>query len=801
MLRRIARMAVHRHRLVLVLALVAFVLSGAIGGGVAKRLSSGGFDDPGAESAKAEQLLKDRFDGGTPNVLLLVEARQGTVDDPAVARAGKALAAELAAETYDGTGMSQVTSYWDLPAGNPLASGDGRQALIFGRFGSESDLLVKFSKDITERYTRDDAASPVTVRVGGMGPVFAQINHTIEDDLVRAEVIALPITLILLLFIFRGVIAALVPLAIGALSVVGTFMVLFVINEFTEVSVFALNLTTAMGLGLAIDYSLFIVSRYREELRHHPTGVAIERTVATAGRTVLFSALTVAASLCALLVFDIAFLRSFAWAGLAVAGLTGLYAVVVLPAILAALGPRIDSLPLRRRSSAPVEGEGFWHRMATTVMARPVAVTAVILVVLFALGAPALGMKLGFPDDRVLPEGKSTRDVQDVLRADFSAREAGAAAVVVTNAGSPADRAAAVDAYAARLARLDAVTRVDAETGIYCGSVGELGGTRCRPGELVVPASVAPELTARFARPDATYLSVVPAVEPLSPAGERFAESLRAVDAPFDDVRIGGQSAQLLDAKHSIFSDVPAALAIIAAITFVLLFLMFGSIVVPLKALVLNVLSLSATFGAMVWIFQEGHGSGLLGFTPTGTLAATVPVLMFCVAFGLSMDYEVFLLSRIKEEHDRGSENVTSVALGLERTGRIVTAAAVLISVVFLAFATSEVSFIKLFGIGLTLAVLLDAFVIRGTLVPAFMRLAGEANWWAPAPLRRFHQRFGISEHVDLGDEAGTIDDDGPVVAGAPEDELDLIAAGEGEGEGEGEGDAGAGRAGERLPV
>jgi RND superfamily putative drug exporter len=791
MLRRIARMATRRHRLVLVLALVAFVLSGAIGGGVAKRLSSGGFDDPGAESAKAEQLLKDRFDGGTPNIVLLVEARSGTVDDPAVARAGKALAAELAAEHLGDTGMSQVTGYWDLPPGNPLASGDKREALVFGRFGSDSDLMVKFSKGIIERYSRDDPASPITVRVGGLGPVFAQVNHTIERDLVRAELIALPITLILLLFIFRGVVASLVPLAVGALSVVGTFMVLFVINEFTEVSVFALNLTTAMGLGLAIDYSLFIVSRYREELRHHPTEVAIERTVATAGRTVLFSALTVAASLCALLVFDIAFLRSFAYAGLAVAALTGLYAVVVLPAMLAGLGPRIDALPLRRRHPVPADGEGFWHRMATTVMRRPVSVTAIVLVVLFALGAPALGMKLGFPDDRVLPEGKSTRDVQDVLRADFSAREAGAAAVVVTDAGPKAARADAVDRYAQQLARLDGVTRVDAETGIYCGSSGQLGGTRCTPGDLVVPAAAAPELTTRFSRADATYLSVVPAVEPLSPAGERFAERIRAVDSPFDQTRIGGQSAQLLDAKHSIFSDVPVALAIIAAITFVLLFLMFGSIVVPLKALVLNVLSLSATFGAMVWMFQEGHGSGLLGFTPTGTLAATVPVLMFCVAFGLSMDYEVFLLSRIKEEHDRGSDNVTSVALGLERTGRIVTAAAVLISVVFLAFATSEVSFIKLFGIGLTLAVLLDAFIIRGTLVPAFMRLAGEANWWAPAPLRRFHQRFGISEHVDLGDEPGA--DDGPVVAGAPEDELDLLVPDQG--------DAGAGHPGERLPV
>ena len=769
MLRRIAQLAIRRRRLVLVAAAIAFVVSGAIGGGVADRLSSGGFEDPGAESTRADDLLAAEFDTGTPNIILVVTARGGDVDAPEVADAGREVADELAAASYEGTPMTEVLSYWDLPAGNPLESVDGDRALVLGRFDAPDDEVVQFSRTIVEDLTRSDPEAAITVEVGGLGPVFAQVNETIEHDLVRAEMIALPITLLLLLLIFRGVVAALVPLAIGALAVVGTFLVLFAINEVTEVSVFALNLTTAMGLGLAIDYSLFIVSRYREELVDHEPEAALERTVVTAGRTVLFSALTVAASLCALLVFDIAFLRSFAYAGLAVAALAGVYAVVVLPAMLAALGPRIDALSVRRRPPPVAGSEGIWHRVATTVMRRPIAITAAILALLLFLGAPALHMQLGFPDDRVLPPGKSARDTQDVIRSDFDAAEAGAASVVIADAGSPADRAEAVDAYAAALARVEGVTRVDAETGIYCGTGGSVGGTACEPGALVVPAEANPDLVARFSRPDATYLSVVPSVEPLSTAGEAFAEDLRAVDTTFDEVVVGGQSAQLVDAKSSIFGDIPLALAIIAVITFALLFLMFGSIVVPIKALVLNVLSLSATFGAMVWIFQEGNGADLLGFTPTGTLAATVPVLMFCVAFGLSMDYEVFLLSRIKEEHDRGSDNVTSVALGLERTGRIVTAAALLISVVFLAFATSEVSFIKLFGIGLTLAVLLDAFVIRGTLVPAFMRLAGEANWWAPAPLRRLHERFGFTEHVDLDADGGP--------------DVDLVGDGDGHGD------------------
>jgi RND superfamily putative drug exporter len=357
---------------------------------------------------------------------------------------------------------------------------------------------------------------------------------------------------------------------------------------------------------------------------------------------------------------------------------------------------------------------------------------------LLLLGTPFLGIRLGTPDDRVLAPGTDVRQTHDILREDFATGEAAAIEVVVPEV-SDGDRAESdIASYAADLSALDGVARVDALTGSYVG-----GSEVAPPG----PVSL------RFANVGGTWFSVVPAVEPLSADGEQLVHAVRALESPFDEVLVGGQSAAQVDSKDVVFQRLPWAIALIALTTFVVLFMLFGSLLVPLKALVLNFLSLTATFGAMVFIFQDGHGSGLLDFTATGDIAVAMPILMFCIAFGLSMDYEVFLLSRIKEEHDRGSDTVRSVAIGLERTGRIVTAAAVLIAVVFLAFATGNVSFMKMFGIGLTLAVLVDAFLIRSTLVPAFMRLAGDANWWAPRPLRRFHDRFGFSEHVDLDDE------------------------------------------------
>jgi RND superfamily putative drug exporter len=746
MLTRFARLATRRSRTVLVAALLFVVVAGVLGGGVAENLVAGGFDDPATESSRAEEALADRFDTGVPNLVVLVTAADGDVDSPATAAAGRAVTDELAAEP----GVDDVVSYWSEGGAPPLRSDQGDRALVIARVEGSDDRVDDWVEENGPRYERDDGA--VAVELGGTAAVFHEVGTTIEEDLLTAEMIALPITLVLLVVIFGSVVAATLPLAIGVMSIIGTFLVLQVMSGITDVSVYALNLTTALGLGLAIDYSLFVVSRFREELRAgYEPRPAVIRTVRTAGRTVAFSALTVAASLCATLVFPLPFLRSFAYAGVAVSILAGLFSVVVLPAMLAVLGHRVNSLTLWRRSITPPE-QGVWHRVATFVMRRPIPVATATIALLLLLGTPFLGLRLTQPDDRVLPPGSDGRVVGDVIREEFSSEDAGALSVVSAGEvdGGVAD--AEVDGYAATLARLPGVSRVDAATGTYCGE-GLADQFACEPGQLVLPPTSSPRY-AGFSRDGSTYLSVVPAVEPLSPEGEDLVHAVRAVDGPFD-VLVTGLPAELVDVNDSLFSRLPLALGLIAVITTVLLFLMFGSVVIPAKAIVLNLLSLTATFGAMVWIFQDGHLSGLLDFTATGGLAAAMPILMLCVAFGLSMDYEVMLLSRIKEEHDGGADNVTSVAVGLERTGRIVTAAAVLIAVVFLSFVTGHVSFIKLFGLGLTLAVLVDAFLIRGTLVPAFMRLAGEWNWWAPGPLRRFHDRWGISEHVDLdGDHA-----------------------------------------------
>ena len=724
MLRRLGHFTVRRRRWILVGSLLFLLAAGALGGNVASLLSSGGFDDPAAESTAAEQALDDVFGSGTPNLVLLVTAKGGNVDDPEAARFGAQLTEQLASED----GVEQAVSYWTLGSPPPLKSNEGNQALVLARIAGTQDEIL----DKTERLAPDYRISNhvATVDVGGQSAVFVEVGETIEGDLARAEAISFPITLILLILVFGSVVAAGLPLGVGIVSVIGTFLILRILVSMTEVSIYALNLTTAMGLGLAIDYSLFIVSRYREEMRKGLSpNDAVVRSVETAGRTVIFSAVTVAVSLAALFVFPLAFLRSFAYAGVAVVAMAAVGSVVALPAILATLGTGVDKWSLWKRASVP-DGEGFWHRLASYVMKRPIITASAVLVIVALLGAPFLSVKFGLPDDRVLPPDAVSRTVQDEIRANFSSRESDALPVVALGTGPAPERADDIDSYSLALSGVDSVARVDSLTGSY------IGGRR---------VAKADESTIRFANEDATWLSVVPAVEAVSAEAESLVKDLRAVDAPFD-VLIGGPSAQLVDSKESIFGRMPLAAAIIGVVTFIVLFLMFGSLLVPLKAVVLNILSLSATFGAMVWIFQDGHLAEWLNFTPTGALDTTTPILMFCVAFGLSMDYEVFLLSRIKEEHDRTGLNEHSVAMGLEKTGRIVTAAAALLAVVFIAFATSGIAFIKMFGIGLALAVIMDATLIRGILVPAFMRLAGEANWWAPAPLRRLYEKIGISD-------------------------------------------------------
>ncbi len=733
----LARLVIRHRKGVLAAALVVLIASFAFGGGVATRLSGGGFDDPGAESSLAANALNDQFHTGDPNVVLVVTTRSGSVDDAAAATAGRDITLRLLSTPH----IEGAVSYWTLGSPSPLRSRDSRQALVLGRITGNDDEVTRRVADITHALSGHQG--PVDVRVTGQAAVFHQIGSTIQADLGRAEALAVPITMVLLIFVFGSVVAAALPLAVAGLAVGGTFAALTVLSGVTRVSIFSLNLTTALGLGLAIDYSLFVVNRYREELADGLSAHgAVVRTMQTAGRTVIFSAVTVAVSLAALLVFPLYFLRSFAYAGIAVVTIAAVGAVLVLPALLAVLGDKVDSLDVRRglyrlvgrppRRRATV-GEGLWHRLAMIVMRRPVPIATAIVMVLLFLGAPFLGVHFGQPDDRVLPTSAPARSALDDVRHSFASNETNAFSVVAPTAGDPATHTDEVRAYARALSRLAGVARVDA----YTGSV--IDGRRV--------TAQSPQSQARFANPDGTWLSVVPAssIEPESPAGEHLVRTVRALHAPWR-VEVAGTSARLVDSKHAIFSRVGLALGIIAAVTFVTLFMMFGSLLVPVKAVVLNLLSLSATFGAMVWVFQEGHGSQLLGFTATGTLDTTTPVLMFCIAFGLSMDYEVFLLSRIKEEHDRGATTTASVAVGLERTGRIVTAAAGLLAIVFAAFSTSHITFIKLFGLGLTLAVIMDATLIRGTLVPAFMRLAGDANWWAPGPLRRLHDRFGISE-------------------------------------------------------
>jgi len=738
---RLARAVTTHRRGVLIVGLLLLVASFAYGGKVANSLKSGGFQDPAAESVRASNLLESEFHTGTPNLVLLVTARTGSVDRPDVAAAGRALTARLAATPY----IETASSYWSLGSVAPLRSTDAHQALVLARISGSDDQVINRVSAITSQFQGRQGV--LDVGATGGAPVFHQVNRTIRADLAKAEAIAVPITLVLLVLVFGSLVAASLPLAVGGLAVGGTFAILRIVAALTNVSIFSLNLTTAMSLGLAIDYSLFVVNRFREELdAGHEPHEAVARTMATAGRTVLFSAVTVAVSLAALLVFPLYFLRSFAYAGIAVVSVAAFGAVVVLPALLAVLGRRVDALDLRRavlrafgrETHRAQVGEGFWHRLATAVMRRPIPVATAVVVVLVVLGAPFAGVHFGLPDDRVLPKSASTRAVADELRTNFGSNESNAFSVVAPDAGDPRTEQAAIDRYAEALSSLSGVARVDAYTGSFVR------------GRLVLPGTTA--TSARFLSPTGTWLSVVPAgsVEPQSPAGERLTGAIRAVPAP-SKVDVGGTAAGLVDSKQAIFGRLPFALGLIALVTFVTLFMMFGSILVPAKAVVLNLLSLTATFGAMVWVFQKGHGAGLLGFTATGTLDTTTPILMFCIAFGLSMDYEVFLLSRIKEEHDHGADTVSSVARGLERTGRIVTAAAALLAIVFIAFASSQITFIKLFGLGLTLAVLMDATLIRGVLVPAFMRLAGDANWWAPAPLRRIYERWGIKEPDELG--------------------------------------------------
>ncbi|MFW0784479.1 MMPL family transporter [Gordonia sp. CPCC 206044] len=736
MLATLTRWILRAPRAVLAGAVLLLVLAGLYGATAAQHLLAGGYSDPHSESSRAENILDEQFARGGLQVVIKLDAPAGTAmaDDPAARRVGTGVVAELERLDYV---QRPILSVWQNPTLAPaLVSRDGRSALIVATLAGGEEDAPAHAADIEDRFTGDRQG--ISMRVGGQALVFHQVNEQTTKDLAVAEAIAIPITFLVLIVVFGGLVAAALPVVIGIVAIIGTFALLRLIAGFADVSIFALNLTTAMGLALAIDYTLLIVTRYREEVADGSARpAAILTTMTTAGRTVAFSAVTVALSLAALAIFPMYFLRSFAYAGIGVVLVAVLAALILTPAILMVLGARVDALDIRRpvrrllRRPEPVPRpieHSRWYRSVQFVLRHAAPVAASVTILLLVLGAPFLGIRFGFPDDRVLPPSATSHAIQEEVRDGYAQDLSSTATAVLSGVTDDA----ALAAYTARLSLVADVDSATSSSGTF------VNGRMMAPGD---PAD---------RRDDVAIVSVSTGLEPMGDDGLAQLDELRAIPPPAGaEVMFTGLAATNADTVDAIYAHLPWVLAAIAVATFILLFLFTGSVVLPLKALVLNVLSLSATFGAMVWFFQDGHLDGL-GTTATGYLVATIPVLMFCIAFGLSMDYEVFLLGRIREEwlaSDRsrdGSDH--AVAVGLARTGRVVTAAALLMSIVFAGIAASEVSFMRMFGVGLTLAVLMDATLIRMLLVPAFMRLAGRANWWAPGPLRRLHDRFGLSE-------------------------------------------------------
>ncbi|WP_406169483.1 MMPL family transporter [Streptomyces sp. NBC_00996] len=718
---RIAELALHRSRLVLTLTVVAVVAMGAIGFGAFGKLLGGGFEDPSAPSARAQQLIDDKF-GGESNLVLLVRADKngGGIDSPAVERAGRTLTSQFKGEST----LANVISYWDTGS-SALTSRDGKEALVLAHVKGDDTEQGDNASVIIKQYTGD--RNGLTVEAGGEAAVGDEVPTQVAKDLALAESIAVPLILILLVIAFGSVVAALLPLVIGLIAIVGTFAELYVLGSLTNVSVFSINLTTALGLGLGIDYALLMISRFREHLAE---GVdvpdALRHTVRTAGRTITFSAATVAAALAALLVFPQFFLRSFAYAGIGVVAIAAVSALLVIPALLAVLGHRINSGRLPWAQTVRSAEAPLWARLSRTVMRRPALTALPVLAVLLLAASPLLGVTFGTPDERVLPESAQSRQVATAVQHDFTGSDESAVQIITTGPVAPAD----LRTYATALSRLDGAARVETSAGTYTD------GRSDRPG----PAAAA------LGRPDAQRISVVTGLTPKSDQAQDLVKAVRAVDAPGGtEALVGGTDARLVDSKASIADRLPYAIGLVAGTTFLILFLFTGSVVQPLRALVLNAISLTAAIGVMVWIFQDGHLASLLGFTPQ-PMDTSMTVLMFCIAFGLSMDYEVFVTSRIKELHDAGADTETAVTSGLSHTGRIVTMAAGLLAVSFFAFGTAHVSFIQMFGLGSGLAILIDAVAVRGVLVPAAMRLLGRTAWYAPKPLRAVHGRLGLTE-------------------------------------------------------
>jgi uncharacterized membrane protein YdfJ with MMPL/SSD domain len=703
MFNALASLAQRHGKRTVIFAAIFFVIAGALGGGVASKLAPYGADDPATESVKAtDRLEADGF--RDPGVIVLFQNTSPT------SKVGQQKIQGVERQLRGNPDVARVTGYLET------------QSLDFvSRDGSATYLAVSLKP--TGDKERQDAAKAIAddlsgqpgVKVGGISLAQEQVNKQVEKDLRMAEMLAFPLLFLLSLLFFRSAVAALLPLMIGGLAIVGTFLLLRLANEFVDVSIFALNLTTGLGLGLAIDYSLFVVSRYREEIaKSGPGPKAMRRTLNTAGRTVLFSSITVAVALASLLIFPQRFLYSMGLGGALVAILAASIALTVLPAVLALLGRRVNAgapsfLQRRAERDATAAEEGFWYRLSRLVMRRPIGIATLTAVILIVLGIPFYSIKFTSVDAQVLPESASARQVDNVMRAQFPPFHDTPNLLLVENATPSALRA-----VQGEVSRVKGIAQVQPAQPLDNGDA------------VIVAYS------------DQSYIS---------DSSRNAVKEIRDLSVPDgSQVLVGGAAAHFVDLQHSLETHAPIALAIVIVATLIVLFLMTGSVVLPVKQLVMNFLNLSAVFGILVFVFQDGRLEGLLDYRGQGALEQTMPILLFAVVFGLSTDYGVFLLSRIKEAHDSGIPSAEAVAVGLERTGRIVTAAALLFAIAIGAFATSQIIFIKENGVGTALAVLIDASLIRALLVPSLMELLGEWNWWAPKPLRRLHQRFGLSD-------------------------------------------------------
>jgi len=704
MFERLARLINRSPWVIVGIAIALAAIGGIFGGPVAKSLQVGGFQDPSSQSTVAVARLQSasgvRADGG---LVALVKTPDG-----ATSLAGEAEATKVAQVIGADPDIAQVVTFYETHDVSMIAS-DGSSTIVVGFWKPISD------QEAVDGATRlaDALKNDPNVKFGGFAAINHQLNILITGDLARAELLAFPILFLLSLWVFRGVIAALLPPLVGGIVILGSFLILRGVAETHAVSIFALNLATGMGLGLAIDASLFMVSRFREEMANGlAPDAAIRVTMRTAGRTVFFSALTVAAAAASLTVFKINFLWSMGVAGIIVALMAGTIALTVLPSVLRLLGPRVNMLAPKRwqQSAMTAQGtSGFWYRFSHFVMRRALPLAVLSAALLIALGLPFTGIKFNSVDETDLPASSDARIVHDTLVRDYGA-PTGATLTIVAEA--PAGEAPQVQAFAADLRALPGVT-------------------------AVTPPQAVDSATWKF--------DVRTNLATFDPAAQQLVKDIRSKNASFP-VLVSGQAAAFVDLEESLASRLPLAITLVVVATVLILFFMTGSVVLPIKAVLMNLLTLSAAFGVLVLVFQDGRFESFLQYTSQGALESTQPVLLFAIVFGLSTDYGVYLLTRIKEAHDAGLPNSEAVATGLQRTGRIITAAALLFCVAIGAFATSQIIFIKELGIGIAAGVLVDATVVRAFLVPSLMALLGNWNWWAPRPLQWLYHRAGLSE-------------------------------------------------------